>query len=60
MKKDKSICDFIEGLEMTILPQEEQILLSSLGGNNASCTNTDTCITNANCAGANCVKHCGA
>jgi hypothetical protein len=57
MKKDKNIRDFIEGLEMTVLPQEEQILLSSLGGDGPSCTNSG-CTTNINCDGANCIKGC--
>lgn len=57
MRKDKLLTDFMEGVEMTILPQDDQILLSSIGG---LCGNevTNSCTTN-NCNGGNCVKGCG-
>jgi hypothetical protein len=62
MKKDKNISDFIEGLEMTILPQEEQILLETGGWGdiNVSGANVGYCPTNnTNCHGGNCVAGCG-
>ena len=58
MKKDKLLTDFMEGVEMTILPQEDQILLSSVGGNNQSGVTNNGCIVN-NCSGGNCVPGCG-
>jgi hypothetical protein len=59
MKKDKNIRDFIEGLEMTILPQEEQLLLEN-GGLKVSGINLFYCpTTNTNCNGGNCVAGCG-
>jgi len=60
MKKDKLLTDFMEGIEMTILPEKDQILLSSIGGDGgcSGTTNNDCQVTN-NCNGGNCVAGCG-
>lgn len=58
MKKDNSLVNFVEGVEMTVLPQEDQILLSS-GAWGFSGMNIGDCKTVNNCNGGNCVTGCG-
>lgn len=65
MKKVKNLIDFIGELEMTVLPQEEMLLLAAgdgegESGNNSGCSvnNVDGCQIN-NCHGGNCIKGCG-
>lgn len=65
MKKVKNLKDFIGELEMTVLPQEEMLLLAAgdgegESGSNSGCNvnNVEGCQTN-NCHGGNCIKGCG-
>lgn len=61
MKKDKQLSDFIEGIEMTALPQEDQLLLDAGAWGNISGNqvNIGACPSTNNCNGGNCVKGCG-
>ena len=64
MRKGKNLNDFIGEMEMTVLPQEELILLGAGGegesGTNPGCNvnSVEGCQIN-NCNSGNCIKGCG-
>lgn len=60
MKKEKDLSNFIQGLEMTVLDKEEQVLLGKGGDEFSISGNTiGYCPTINNCHSGNCVRGCG-
>lgn len=74
MKETDELKEFVEGLEMTVLTEEDSILLDGMVGtsgttegsdNGCNIGPTDTncsdagCPTTNNCNGGNCVAGCG-
>ncbi len=64
-KNDKNLKDFVEGLELTILDNEDSILLEGMvgtSGENTLCNTDHNCKPNCganNCMGGNCASGCG-
>lgn len=65
LNQEESFEDFFSSLERSELSEEQQILLSSFGGDGPTITvnnNTAGCSTTNNCNGGNCgncVRGCG-
>lgn len=63
--KEKSLKEFVEGMEMTILSEEDSVLLDGLVGTSGTqnlCNSDYNCNTGCgsnNCQGGNCVAGCG-
>lgn len=66
MKQDLVLKDFVESLEMTVLEEEDAILLDGMvgtsNGPNRLCNTDKNCGDSCanNCQGGNCVTGCGA
>lgn len=62
MKRDKQLSGFLKSIEMTVLPQEDQLLLDAGAWNDISGNhvNIGKCLSTNNCNGGNCVSGCGA
>jgi|GEM_PF-1750950 hypothetical protein len=67
-KADKNLKDFVEGLELTILNNEDSILLDGMvgtsGASNTGCNTDHNCSPNCgstidNCHAGNCYAGCG-
>lgn len=57
MKENNELSLFLESIERVELNEEQQILLSTFGGHDASILNR--CNTSNNCNSGNCVSGCG-
>lgn len=63
MKKELDIQNFVDNLELTVLTEENSILLDGMVGTSGSnavfCNTDDSCNEGNNCHGGNCVAGCG-
>ncbi|KGF51108.1 hypothetical protein [Prevotella melaninogenica] len=63
MKKEFEIQEFVDKLEMTVLTEENSILLDGMvgtsGSNTVFCNTDSSCNEGNNCHGGNCIAGCG-